>query len=300
MITQLHYKKLTWIDIENPNVEDIGTLIKDFSIHPHWAEELLKPSERAKTDVDGTAFYAVLHYPDHPSQHHLRDMEIDYIITEHLLVTAHYAPIDTFIEFAKKFEVASSLDRSHITSGAELFVALNNELYRGLREELEPIRKEIKKIESEIFQGNEFTMVKEISNLHRRLLDFKQSIRTHRVILKSFELQAPTLFPHTKINEDIIFRDYFRVENALENSRELLKELRETNDSLLTTKNNDVTMRFTMMAFFTFPLALVATVLLAPDSPAVFHTDHGFWVVVGILVGLLILMYGYFKYKKWM
>lgn len=300
MITTHTHKHLTWIDIESPTGEDIAAVIKEYAIHPTWAHELLAPSERAKTDTNEHGFYAVLHYPDHPSAHHdAPDIEIDYIVTEKFLITAHYSPVDTFIEFANQFEVDSTLDRLHVKTGADLFLELNNRLYRGLREELEPLKKEIKKIESEIFQGNEFHMVHEISKLHRRLLDFKQATRSHMIILKSFDLQAPKLFTHATVNQDMVFREYFRVENALENCLELLKELRETNDSLLTAKNNEVTKKLTLMAFVTFPLTLVATVLFAHNAPQMFTGINGFWTTVGILVVLFIIMQVYFTYKKW-
>ncbi len=300
MITLHTYKHLTWIDLENPTHEDIATVIKDYDIHPSWADELLTPSERAKTDASDHTFYAVLHYPNHPSHH--RDgseIEVDYIIGEKFLITAHYDPLDVLIDFEKGFNVASTLDRMHIKTGAELFLEINNQFYRGLREELEPLKKDAKKIESEIFQGHEFHMVKEVSILGSRLLDFRQTLRPHRIILKSLELQTPKLFPKVTVNEDKIFREYSRVESSLENIRELLKELRDTNDSLLSAKNNEITKRFTMMAFFTFPLALLATIFFAPESPDVFHGPHGFWVVVSILLVIFLCMYSYFSYKKW-
>jgi magnesium transporter len=301
MITVHKHKGFTWIDLENPNSEDIASIIKEYAIHPNWANELLQPSERAKTDTHDNIFYAVLHYPNHPSYiHNGSEIEIDYIISEKFLITAHYCPIDTFIEFEKQLDIANKLDKMSIKTGAELFLALNNQLYRGLREELEPFREAGKKIESEIFQGNEFQMVKEVSKLASQLIDFRQSLRPHKIILKSLELQAPKLFPHALANEDKIFREYFRVETALENIRELLHELRDTNDSLLSAKNNDVTKRFTMMAFFTFPLALLATIFFAPESPHIFHGPNGFWVVVSILIVIFLAMYIYFAYKKWL
>ncbi len=300
MITRYHHKTLTWINVEEPTADDISILIKEYAVDPTWAEELLVPTDRAKTESIGKAFFAALHYPDHPS--HMRDLgdlEIDYIITENLLITTHYTPIDIFIDRAKIFQAKSILDTLNIHTGPELFLFLNNELYRGLREELEPLRKEGRRIESEIFQGNEFTMVKEISHLGRRLLDFRQALRSHKIILRSFELQSPQLFPNTHIEEDHIYREYFRVENAMENIRETLKELRDTNDSLLTAKNNDVTKRLTLMAFVTFPLTLVATVLLGHNAPAIFQGHQGFWIIVAILIGLFGCMHAYFTYKKW-
>lgn len=300
MITQFHHKKLTWIDIEDPTSEDIAHIIKEYNIHPTWANELLIPSERAKTDTSHEAFYAVLHYPDHPSVlRETRDLEIDYIVGEHFLITAHYAPVDIFLELFKLLQVNATLDQMTIENGVDLFLELNNRLYQGLREELEPLRKEGKKIESEIFLGNEFKMVQEISQLGRRLLDFKQALRSHKTILKAIHNQTPHLFPQVTIDEERFYREYIRVENASENITELLLELRETNDSLLTAKNNEVTKKLTLMAFVTFPLTLVATVLFAHNAPALFQGHQGFWITIGILVTLFISMHGYFTYKKW-
>lgn len=300
MITQFRHKHLTWIDIQDPTPEDIAVVIRDFGIQPAWGSELMKPSERSKTDTIANTFYAVLHYPDHPSMvADGIDIEIDYVVGSNYVITAHYSPVDTFTELAKDFENGSTLGRDSVASGGELFLALNNQLYRGLREELEPLRKESQKIESGIFEGNEFTMVHEISHLGRRLLDFRQALRSHKTILKSLHVQAPKLFPQTPIEEDHIFREYLRVENALENIRELLWELRETNDSLLTAKNNDVTKRLTLMAFVTFPLTLVAEVLEFRAAPQVFQGPEGFWVIVGTLVALFLAMHLYFTYKKW-
>lgn len=300
MITLYRHKKLTWIDLEEPTREDISILVKDHNIHPEWAEELLIPSERAKINLDPKSIYTVLHYPNHPANSANTDeIEIDCIISEQTLITAHYGAIDAFIEFQKRFQVDSTLDRLQVTSGPELFLAINNILYQGLREELEPIRKEIRKIETSIFQGHEFRMVKEISSLQRRLIDFKQSLHSHKIILRALEAQSPKLFPNVSINQETFYREYSRVEDALESNRELLKELRLTNDSLLTAKNNDVTKKLTLMAFVTFPLTLVATVLESRSAPWIFQGAHGFWVMLGILIILFLGMQIYFTYKKW-
>ncbi|MDB4983980.1 MAG: Mg2 transporter protein CorA family protein magnesium transporter [Patescibacteria group bacterium] len=295
MITLIKNKNLTWIDIESPTPEDISKIVAEFEILPGWAEELSQPTARAKTETNELGFYAALHYPDHPSmRHETRDIEIDYIVTKDLLITAHYEPIDAIMEVAKKFEIGMAAAIS--TPG--LFLEINNELYRGLREELESFRKEIKGVEGGIFGGHEFRMVEEISHLTRRLLDFKQAIRSHHIILKSFELNAEKLWKKS-VDRDSVYKDFSRVEGALENCREVLSELRETNDSLLTAKNNEVTKKLTLMAFVTFPLTLVATVLVAHNAPRLFQGEHGFWITVVVLVVLLVIMQIYFAYKKW-
>src|ERR1019366_5524640 len=105
----------------------------------------------------------------------------------------------------------------------------------------------------------------------RRLIDFEQSMRSHKIILKAFTASSAKLFGEAS-SDDSVFREYSRVESALQNNRELLLELRETNDSLLTAKNNDVVKKLTLMAFVTSPLTLVATVLGFHFAPTVFQS----------------------------
>jgi len=161
MLTKYSGKEITWIDLENPTADDIKALREEYKIPAAWGKDLTAPSERAKIDAQKKSFYAVLHYPNHPSQNkELTDIEIDYIVGPDFVITAHYTSIDTFTDFIKKTKGKFKGETS-----TELFLELNNQLYRGLRKELEPMRKEIKKTETAIFGGNEFHMVKELSHL---------------------------------------------------------------------------------------------------------------------------------------
>ena len=129
-------------------------------------------------------------------------------------------------------------------------------------------------------------------------MDFKQTLRAHKIILKTFDSNAQRLFG-SPLTPESVFKDYLRVESALENNLDLIKELRSTNDSLLTAKNNDVVKKLTLMAFVTYPLTLVATVLEFQFSPHIFHSREGFWIIVAILTILFLMMQVYFLYKKW-
>jgi hypothetical protein len=54
--------------------------------------------------------------------------------------------------------------------------------------------------------------------------------------------------------------EYYRVHNHVMRNTESLHELRETNNSLLTTKQNETMRVLTGMALLTFPLTLFVTI----------------------------------------
>ena len=145
-------------------------------------------------------------------------------------------------------------------------------------------------------------MVSEISKINRRLLDFKQAIRFHKEVLASFEIAAKKFFGEAfGYHLSILNGEYNKVQNMLESHKEILDDLRDTNDSLLTDKTNETMRTLTIMSFVIFPLTLIAT-LFSMDT---IHTPivgmkGDFWLVLMIMVVAVICMYMYFKRKKWL
>ncbi|MBX4192492.1 hypothetical protein KW798_03330, partial [Candidatus Parcubacteria bacterium] len=97
-----------------------------------------------------------------------------------------------------------------------------------------------------------------------------------------------------------VLGEYARVHRTLENLYTSLLELRETNNSLLSTKQNDIMKNLTIMAFMTFPLSLV-TSLFAIDTEhrPIIGLPYDFWILLGLMVTLAGIFYLFFKWKKW-
>jgi len=304
MISRYTYQDLLWVDVQSPTPEEIRSLMEEFKIHPLVAEELLVPTVRPKVDWYPNLIYLVLHFPTISHKHDGgSEQEIDFIVGKKFLITAHYNFIDSLHEFSKMFEVNSILQKNSIGdhAGFILFYLLK-ELYKKLDVELEHIHSDFKEIESKIFGGNERAMVNTISRLNRDLLNFKQAIRPHKETLESFEIVGTKLFGQEfshYLHE--IFGEYSKVSSMLDGYRETLLELRDTNDSLLTTKTNEVMKTFTVMAFVMLPATLVASVFSTSlDDIPLAHNPNGFWIVSSLIVFIACSTYLIIKNKKWM
>lgn len=304
MISRYAHKKLVWIDVQSPTQDEIRQLMDEFSIHPLVADELLAPTLRPKVDLFPNFIYLILHFPTISHDHDGgRDQEIDFIVGKDFLITTHYDHIDTLHEFSKMFEVNSILDRANIGDHAGyLLFSIMRELYKMLDRELDHINHDFGDIESKIFGGRERDMVTAISHLNRDLLNFKQALRPHKEVLESFEIAGAKFFGkefdyylRTTIGE------YYKISNVLDGHRETLLELRETNDSLLATKNNEIMQFLTIMAFFTFPLSLAAGILSihAQGTPLV-DSPNGFWIIILLMAFGAASMFTFFKYRKWL
>ena len=78
-------------------------------------------------------------------------------------------------------------------------------------------------------------------------------------------------------------------------------ELRNTNDSLLATKQNDIVTRLTIMAFATFPLTVI-TGLFGINAPSLPFMDspYAFWIIIAIMAASVTLFVSYFRFRKWL
>ena len=302
MLARYLHKGITWIDFESPSRHEVIDVAAEFSLDPFIAEELLAPSLRSHVEVRESYIYLILHFPALRHSHKHREQEIDFIVGRDFLITAHYETVDPLHKFHKVFEVGSALDSNLGDHAGHVFYQLVRRLYKSVEHEVEYMQRDLLHIEEHIFTDHQVAMVTTISRAARDLLNLRQTIEPHRDVWRSFVSDAAQFFG-VDFREYVraLENEYFRVHNHIMRSTESLHELRETNNSLLTTRQNETMRVLTLMALLTFPLALFVAVLdVDTVQNPVTHLDHGFWYLLGAIATAGALMLWYFKHKKWL
>lgn len=309
MIKKFHYKDLLWIDMQSPTKAEIEEVTKEYKIHPVASSELSKPSVRSHVDIYDDFIYLVLHFPTcqicyGDRAEGVSDVEeIDFIVGKDFLITTHYQEINTLHEFAKIFEIdwlqeKSKKEKMH---AGFLMYYIIREMYGDLQDGLDYINGSLKSIEKNIFGGKEKEMVETLSKVNRNLIDFKWAIKSHVEILPSLEGAGKQFFGESfSYYLSGLHSEYDKIWNMLEGNRETFLDLQSTNDSLLSTKTNEIMKTLTIMAFITFPLSVITSLfgMNTINMPFVSH-EYGFWIVITIMVAAVVIMFGYFKHKKW-
>ncbi len=274
----------------------------EFDIDPVVAQELTSPSPKSKVERRGNLLYLVLHFPAARATHSRPEQEIDFVVGKNFLITARYATIDPLHSFAKAFEVNSVLGRGGAEHGGHLFIGMVRDIYHSLLSECDRIRERLEEVEDKIFAGREREMVSEISITGRMIHDFRRTLDPHKLMLESLEPHGERIFgPGFSYHVRALLGEYEHARHTFLHLREWLQELRETNNSLLSTKQNDIMKNLTIMAFMTFPLALLVSLLSinAKHNP-VLGTEYDFWIILGILATAALCFLVFFKYKKWL
>lgn len=304
MINTYTYKKITWVDLESPTQSEVREVMEKHNIHPLIAEDLLSPTLKPKVDLYKDYIYLILHFPALKHTHKLsHNQEMDFVIGKDFIITCRYDAIDALHKFSRVFEVNSVLDKSNMGDHAGfVFFYMLKELYGSIENEIEALEDKRMVVEGYVFDGKEKDMVLEISTMFKSLLDLRQALSSHGEVLSSFEVAGKKVF-----GEDFgyhlrtIIGEYYRVNAQVQNEFDSVKELRETNNSLLYAKQNEAMKVLAIMAFVTYPLSLIAGIfgMNTDKTPIVGHAQD-FWIIIGIMLAMTVVFFWYFKHKHWL
>ena len=315
MIKQFRHQDITWVDVTNPTKEELAQISRDYKIHSLVESEASSPSARSRVDLYDNYLYLILHFPEchscvlptkktkltKPELGNLQ--EIDFILSQDFLITIHYKNIPVLDEFSQIFETSFSKKSTDSKENCGLlFFQILLQIYRSLDDDLNLLTNTLKKAESNIFNGREKEMILVLSNINQDLLDFSWSLKGHDRILKSLTEYLEVLFPNKfKHHSRALFNTYWRIYGTISNLRDLFTELRTTNDSLLTTKTNEIMKILTIMAFTTFPLTVfTSTFGMNTINTPIIGQNYDFWIIVAIMLVAVASMFIFFRYKRWL
>ena len=304
MITRRTHRAISWIDLEAPSQDEIRTIAKEFSLNPLVVHELSAPTLKPKVDLYENFIYLILHFPRlRRDRNAEQSQEVDFIIGKKFIITVRYGGNEALHFFTKMFEASAVLGKADFGNHAGyIFFHMLGRLYESLLNELAAVKESLLQIEDRIFEGEERDMVISLSKISRDLLDFKRSLSLHRDVLESFEVAGKKLLGESfSFHLRTLIGDYYRVEHAVESNSAFLSELRETNNSLLSTKQNEVMKTLTILAFIALPATTVLSLFqIESNARPIIGSRFDFWILAVIVGGIAFSLYSWFKHRKWL
>lgn len=303
MLKKQNYKAVTWADSETPTKDEARNLMEEFSLNPEVAQDILLPTFKDKISIFKDYVYLVLHFPAFKHTHNKSHrQEIDFVIGKNFIITNRYESIDAMEKYAKIFEVNSILDKNEAEIGSgQLFLAIMRTVYQSLSDELDSINYLLREAEKNIFAGKEKEMVFELSRVGREIINFNHIITPHGNILETLRQNSEKMFGKSFALElDETINEYYKISKILENVTEVLRELRETNNSLLSTKQNEIMKTLTIFTFFALPFTIITGFFqMNTKITPIVGNNNGWFIIVGIEIIVMIIVFLIAKRKNW-
>jgi magnesium transporter len=296
---------LRWVNIERPGPLESAWLEEQFDFHALDLEDVLSRNQRPKIDEYADYLFIVLHFPvfdRHVGR--LNAGELDIFVGRDFLVTIPNTPLQPVEYLFERCRQKEDLRAQVFSKGSGyLLYRLVDDSFDYCFPMLRKIGNKLDALEDDIFEGRSDEVVRDISNVKQEIINFRKVIRPQRTVLRDLEkLKQRFLAP--EIDLEIYFDDivdaHERIWDMLENYKEVVVALAETNESVISHRVNDILRVLTAFSVIILPLTLVASLWgMNVGVPGEGDTED-FWAIVGGMAILLVGMLSYFRRRGWL
>jgi magnesium transporter len=296
---------LRWITIDRPSPLESAWLEEHFDFHALDLEDVLSRNQRPKIDEYPDYLFIVLHFPVFDrTVGRLNAGELDIFVGPDFLVTIPNTPLQPVSYLFERCRQKEELREQIFSRGSGyLLYRIVDDAFDYCFPMLRKIGNKLDALEDDIFEGRSEEVVRDISNVKQEIINFRKVIRPQRTVLRDLE-KAKQRFLAPDMDLEIYFDDivdaHERIWDMLENYKEVVEALEDTNESVISHRVNDVLRVLTAFSVVILPLTLIASLWgMNVGVPGEGDTED-FWAIVGGMVFLLVSMLAYFRRRGWL
>ena len=297
---------LTWIHLDSPSLEVAQELAERFGWHPLDVEDVLSKRQRPKVDdyTDEGYLFGVLHFPAYDRRvQRLNAVELDFFVGPDYIVTlpgAELKPVSRLFSRCEEDEVFR--EQLFSKGSGRLLYEVLDDLFDYCFPILDKIGHKLDALEDDVFEGRSDGVVRDISNAKQEIISYRKIISSpERSTLRLLERHVGRFLP-----EDL--EEYFddivdaaeRIWDLLDNYKEVIEALEDTNESVINHRQNDILRILTVFSVILLPLTLITGFFGMNVHFPGFGTAWAFWTIFGLMAGALVGMLAFFRLKRWL
>lgn len=301
---------LRWFNIEHPDGPERAWLEEHFDFHALDIEDVLSRNQRPKIDEYSEYLFLVLHVPVFDRKAgRLGAGELDLFVGPDFVVTLPNQPVPPVEYLFSRCQDDEGLREKIFSRGSGyLMYRLVDDSFDYCFPMLRKIGNKLDALEDEIFDGRSEDVVRDISNTKQEIINFRKVIRPQRPVLRDLE-KVKTRYLANDLDLEIYFDDivdaHERIWDMLENYKEVVVGLEETNESFLSHRVNDILRVLTAISVIVLPLTLIASIFgmnldLPGGGDPETSSDIDFYIVIGLMLVILVGMLVYFRKRRWL
>ena len=275
---------LTWIHLDAPDVEVAEQLAARFGWHPLDVEDVLSKRQRPKVDdyADEGYLFAVLHFPVYDKAiQRLNAGELDVFIGPDYLVTLPTVELLPVTRLFRRCEEDEEFRESLFSKGSgRLLYEVLDDLFDYCFPILDKIGYKLDAVEDAIFEGRSEEVVRDISNVKQEIISYRKIIKPERSTLRLLERHTERFLPESlELYFDDIVDAAERIWDILDNYKEVVEALEDTNESVINHRQNDILRVLTVFSVILLPLTLVTGFFGMNVRFPGFDTAWSFWTI---------------------
>jgi magnesium transporter len=294
---------LRWINIERPGPIDRAWLEEHFEFHALDYEDVASRNQRPKIDEYPDYLFIILHFPVYDKAvGRLNAAELDMFVGPDFLITLPSRAIPPVDYLFERCDSSEEVREELMSKGpGYLLYKIVDDSFDYCFPMLRKMGNKLERIEEEIFEGRSEEVVRDISNAKQEIINFRKIIRPQRAVLRDLErTKSRYVAEDLELYFDDINDASERIWDMLENYKEVVEALEDTNESVISHRVNDILRVLTSVSVVLLPLTLIASVFGMNVAVPGEQSITAFWVVVVAMVLMLGGMLAVFRRRGWL
>jgi magnesium transporter len=303
-VAELTANGLTWVHLDAPAGPEASDLSERFGWHPLDLEDVLSKRQRPKIDEYPEYLFVVLHFPHYDkSIQRLNAAELDVFLGHDYLVTLPNVELLPVTRLFRRCQEDEALREQLFGKGSGyLFYHVLDDLFDYCFPILDKIGHKLGALEDDVFEGRSSQeVVRDLSNAKQEIISYRKIIKPERSTLRLLERNVERFLPEEL---DLYFDDIVdaseRIWDLLDNYKEVVEALEDTNESVISHKHNDVLRVLTVFSVILLPLTLIASIFGMNVHYPGEGTAAGFWVILALMAVAILGLASFFRYKRWL
>jgi magnesium transporter len=302
-VAELEAHGLTWVQLDAPTLEEASQLAERYGWHPLDLEDVLSRRQRPKVDEYPEYLFGVLHFPVYDkSIQRLNAAELDVFVGNDYLVTlptVELLPVTRL--FARCQEDEELRDQLFAKGSGYLLYHILDDLFDYCFPILDKIGHKLDSVEDDMFEERAEDVVRDLSNVKQEIISYRKIIKPERSTLRLLERQIERFLPEDlELYFDDIVDASERIWDLLDNYKEVVEALEDTNESVISHRQNDVLRVLTVVTVILLPLTLITGIFGMNVHFPGFEGATAFWVIVAFMLGLALGLTAFFRLKRWL
>ncbi len=287
--------QFVWIGLNEPSEEVLQRVQEEFNLHDLAIEDAHLAHQRPKIELYGDSVFIVLRTAQMSREHHIEFGETHFFVGKNFIMSVRHGSSVPYTEVRSRCEAMPDLLSKG--QGFVLYAIMDFivDRYFPVVQELE---QELEAIEDKIFKEKPSRQTTEqIYQLKRELLEVKRAVSPLvEVCNRLMRFDIKCISPETQPYFRDIYDHVIRVNEMVDNTRELLNTALEANFSLISISQNDTSRKFAGWAAIIAVPTMVAgfwgmNFKFMPET----EWEYGFHMVIVGTVAACMLLYYLFK-----
>lgn len=295
---------VTWINIDGVHdktiIEKFG---KQFDFHPLLLEDIMATDQRLKMDDYGSHLFIVLKMVYlHPVTHHVVEEQVSIIFGSNFVFT--------FQEKADESDVFDAIrnrirhNKGFIREGSPdyLVYSLIDAIVDNYFAVLEKTSERLEEIEQTLLTNPGAETLRFIYQLKRQLIKLRKSIWPLREILGGLQRSGSRLIkPATIPYISDVYDHTIQLIDTLETQRDMMASMIDVYLSSISNKLNEVMKVLTIIGTIFIPLTFITGIYgMNFEHFPELKWRYGYFIVLGVMTTVTLIMLYFFKRRKWM